>query len=271
MRLSKKSAHRIIVSLGLFAPIVYLFGSLFFGLNGAHGNEIFIDEEKTVASYYPGYSKNLWMYENGSVYTAPYPSFLTDSISLYDSSSLTVSGLDIPYYACILACYDDDFNFVVRQLFSSSNTLESIIFDVSTYKYVRFGVSYPNYEDTAPSEINLSFSSELTAVGLKQFNSVNFSDYTFGQFFAKDNFLEQWGDNVLSDNPVGFAPFATFIKFFDSSLIHGADSQIALMMYGQLYYMLHIMLFDLVYHVLVFIPNLITSVFNKFGGGLNDE
>lgn len=257
MRLSKKSAHRIIVSMGLVAPIVYLFGSLFFALNGAHGVQLFADDPNTnVIVNDVHLDQNVWVNtETGEPFMVAGDYATSYKISLLPDSSVAYSFTNATSTWRVFFYSGDTFLRVV----AIQN--EGSLYDANADSF-----RICSRGNDVSARLTFTYSD-----GPSFASSVNFSDYIFAQFFAKDNFLKQWGMNTLSDNPVGFAPFATFIKFFDTSLIHGADSQIALMMYGQLYYMLHIMLFDLVYHVLVFMPNLITSVFNKFGGGLNDE
>lgn len=351
MRLSKKSAHRILVTLGLAAPIVYLFGSLFFGLNGAHNGIEFADEpslyqgityEEAMTADRFSYDSFDWENEHGRrlgfslgyfyyyLYSTGGSEVLFNcseygveaSTSSFESTnaglgfagnadtfiSILGNGVqfffndfagedNLKYYMCFYltpgsdtTVYDGVYAFVCSVTGTGSGYIseEDVYFTYgsgdSEWQYT--GLSwdevviddrsfhYIYFDDGAHLPEGVELNDELRSYfvpELKPQETTSKSNYIFGQFFARDNFLVQWGRNVLSDNPVGFTPFASFIRFFDGALIRGSDSQIALMLYGELYYMLHIMLFDLVYHVLVFIPNLVTGLFSKFGGGLNDE
>lgn len=96
---------------------------------------------------------------------------------------------------------------------------------------------------------------------------VDNSDYLFGQMFPRDNFLAKVGQNALSDNPMGFVPFGTLLKFVDQNMLHMGASQLALMGYGYFYWCAHVLLLDVLFAAAVFFLRFIKSMFNRFEKG----
>lgn len=92
------------------------------------------------------------------------------------------------------------------------------------------------------------------------------SQYWFSQFFAKDNFLSRWGENAISENPYGFAPFGYFWRYLDSNVLHLSNDQAGLMAYGYMYYASHVLLFDVGFILVTFFLSFIQKVGDKIGG-----
>lgn len=92
-------------------------------------------------------------------------------------------------------------------------------------------------------------------------------DGAFNSMFPSGNFLETIGTDVLGASPVGFVPFAEFIKYFDSNLLHFSSNQLGLMAYGYFYYAAHVLLIDLAFFVCTFFVRFIKWIVNRFMKG----
>lgn len=137
------------------------------------------------------------------------------------------------------------------------------------YWYVYFddGRNLPDYAQ--PNE----YIASLLKPKVKEVEqTASYSDNIFGNFFPSGNFVERMGANSIGESPKGFAPFGSMLRYLDSNVFHAGDSQTALMVYGMVYWSLHVLLADLVYHVLAFVPNLIGKLFDWFSNrGLKDD
>lgn len=344
MKFSKKTAHRLIVSLSMFAPVLYLFGAMFFGLAGAHGEKIYEDEiiiEQTPSYddlmtpenfrydafdwetskgtrfgfslgylainewnssqmlYSYRYGVDIYVDANGDVNTLDnfglgwagadedgeeYIGF-DFGLGVYgidDVQTEEVSGI----YSLVYSPYGS--NEVALELAFSDGTSEVWYFDGDDW--FKQSPPFSSFQwESAPNILYFDDGSHMPSKAISNLPAgfeellipsvkpveVSSSTYTasiFGQFFPHDNFLERVGVNALSSDPVGFAPFGAFLSYLDTNMLHGSQSQMALMIYGEVYWALHIVLADLVYHVAVFFPNLIERVFDWFGQkGLNDD
>lgn len=344
LSISKKFAKRSIKCLALFAPLAYLFGSLFFGLNGDHAGKFLDDAISTVTPAYDylmipehfSYGAFDWVNHNEDKtrigfslgYLAPEISVSTDlefiatpyGISSYnngyiiDNHGLGFSGnIDssfIDYHLVIDSDtqmvddnYIDDsyladdsyFCFYVSEDYSQWpwHILACVVYsdDVLVWHYNRttnfwdtlswsdvdfFDWYQPKFffDDGKNLPSQVVWDDELRSYfvpSVKPVESTSSTDYIFGQFFQKDNFLVQWGQNCISENPVGFAPFGAFFKFLDENILHLSDSQIGLMGYGYIYYCLHVLIAFLAFDCVAFIPQLIMKVVHQFNKGVDSD
>lgn len=353
MRIGKKTIHDVTIGLAMALPILYLCGTMIAGLCGAHGEEIFKEEESvyTQEDYdylmqpeHFSYDAFEWKNENftrlgfslGFIYSSNY------NFSYYFQASYTGLGLyyfnddsndfvynkglgfaepsfnsGVPYLTVGLKSYsfvlDEHYELPVGvylfpfYVYSASNPQAvttvlswfSLYEDNTTdFEVEMFGAEYSDvswewqvqtdfdwygWDDSLwyfddgknlPSwcEFSPLLESYFVPSVKVQENTASYSDNIFGNFFPRNNFVERIGENALSDNPKGFAPFGTMLSYLDDNIFHAGDSQTALMVYGMVYWSLHVIIADLVYHVLVFVPNLINKVFDWFGQrGLNDD
>lgn len=268
-----KCMRRMAVFMALVAPIVYLFGSLFFALNGAHGTEVFAE---------PVYV-NQWVD--------------VDSLSDGDGDyRLSVNGVKniLSSSSFEIKSFAFDFNFNSNDetsvsFFTYSNSRR---FGVRGAAYLDIGVYYvdsstysenpsspwifyfsPNgdvssfieYLDAFDVGYSLSLLMSVPTSEVPE-NAGAYSDYVFKNFFAKDNFLVQWGENAISENPYGFAPFGYFWRYLDLNVLHMSNEQVGLMAYGYMYYAAHVLLFDVGFILVTFFLTFIQKVADKIGG-----
>lgn len=347
MKFSKKTAHRLLIFLGMFAPIAYLFGSMFFGLAGAHGEQIYKDDVIVQRNDYDYLMQNEnfsygafdWENEHGQRIGFSLGSLMVESSTFeldflispdasgisvyYNTGAVTNCGLGFfgsiqENYASIIFDNGPDF-YVDETTFTSSTYSYYWAFgfdmangekDIFVFTFVNGNNSFlwwnfdngiVNHDTGTPEDFDFSMSFNMYfddfssfdvdsyALGsasasdmellhsyidmkIKPVQSDTYTASVFGQFFPRDNFLQKIGENALSEAPVGFAPFSAMFRYLDSSVFHGSNSEIALMLYGEVYWSLHVVMADLVYHVLVWIPNLVNRVFDWFDSkGLSDE
>lgn len=258
LKLKPKNIRRLIVALALLAPFVYLFGNLFAGLCGANGNAVFADDSVdsqtvslTIGEYLDG-SGNL-------VYDTRYG--VSDYLDCHPNSRVKVEGSlkDWSYTYMIFNFYDS------AQLWLSSQTKSNnpVIFTSwvnpafpANASYFRISLYSVNRSDYVLDRLLYSDSSYSN------------SDYVFGQFFANDNFVSKIGDDVLSDSPVGFEPFADFFKFIDGNMLHMGSTQLGKMAYGYMYWCAHVLVFDFAFMCCTFFITFFEKVFDKFGGSM---
>lgn len=260
MRIGKKTIHSVIIGLAMALPILYLGGSMIAGLCGAHGEQLWVDPVYTeeyveVNSTREGgnykYSITTLTYET-PVFSINYPFEYNGAdygtISFFSAGeNLKALSISSPYS---------------NVAFVNSTTPAPFVADF----YFEGNWGFVNYFDGVLYELM-----EVPTAVVPENNSA-YSVFLFENFFPKNNFVERIGENALSENPKGFSPFGTMLRYLDSNMFHAGDTQTGLMVYGMVYWSLHVIIADLVYHVLVFVPNLINKVFDWFGQrGLNDD
>lgn len=318
LSISKKFAKRSIKCLALFAPLAYLFGSLFFGLNGAHGGFPFSAEyQVSVDSRVVDFNQLCKGGDFTSFVDVDYTSWRTSntlSDNVLNSSVLLDGGYwgfnyslveNHVYIASIDLIEKNSPSIAWRIIKSNSFVSEkSIVIGYNSWRFVadRGNGIYGIYVYGSTSVIDKYMNCQLfdltqmygfgnepsisvfktdfpdsyypytssSDIVLRDFSVPDNSQYLFNQFFAKDNFLVQWGENCISDNPVGFAPFGAFFKFLDENMLHLSDSQIGLMAYGYLYYCLHVLIACLAFDIVAFIPLFVQRVQDKLGGKEDD-
>lgn len=257
--LKSKNIRRICVLLAMLAPVVYLFGSLFAGLTGAHGTQVFADYE-SAESVEVSLVNRIDIDSNGQLVTGGVNTFASSDYYHFDSNVTfevfgeTSSNFNIrPYF------YDSDYNFL--SYINMTNARTGVV-DFSNGYYVRFASYFVGQSVTV-------LLTGFDVVSDAYLSAVRYSDYVFGQFFAKDNFLEQIGKDVLSDNPHGFVPFASFWKYLDENMLHMGNMQLGLMGYGYVYYCCHVLLFDIAFILVTFFLDFIQKVNDKVVGGVD--
>lgn len=300
-----KTIRRMSVFLLLIAPLVYLFGSLFFALNGANGESVLADGETSYTDMHvehDGVSYNRVLYFpdddvglSCSYVDMSYSVFIGSDRYYTTSASVTSSylpladSLDFRYYLRL----DVTSGAIVYNSFLRDN--ECCAFSLDGYwlieifgKKVYYVAQDLSSNSFAVASVSISYRrnpcsfsnllgqfaslNDLRLIPLVQpiINipaSVNESDYVFGQFFAKGNFLSKIGDNAISDNPIGFSPFGYFFSYIDSNMLHLADSQIGLMAYGYMYWCAHVLLFDVAFMLVTFFLSWMQHIGDKFTGG----
>lgn len=262
-----KCMRRMAVFMALVAPIVYLFGSLFFALNGAHGQEV-LAEPVYVDSYVEvdGAADNRFRFTFGSQDECKL--FMVNSSNFYYSGVFNYGGAEFDHIRYVVSGNSSYLEFsssVVMAAYSnvSGNLVvgsAGLTFEcVSTSSYLGLSSLFAPY-GTVEAFTSVP-SSEVPE------NSGAYSDYLFKNFFAKDNFLQEWGENAISENPYGFAPFGYFWRYLDNNFLHLSNEQVGLMGYGYMYYAAHVLLFDVGFILVTFFINVIQKVTDKIGGG----
>lgn len=261
LRLTKKTIRRLCVTMALIAPIIYLFGTMFTYLNGAHGDILLAQEENPTSIIY-----------DSVVYTG-YD---------VDSDGELVSGL----YVCTSAPFD----------VSYENALYRVTFNIATNSYTKNvhyydadmnylsaspmvynGLPYYDFQGLAGasfarftlSNYGGNFGIQISVSGtdlLPVISDIENSNYLFGQMFPHDNFLSKIGADAVSDSPHGFAPFGTLFRYIDDNMLHLADTQEGLMAYGYMYWCAHVLLFDVVFMLMTFFVTMISHITDKIGG-----
>lgn len=278
-----KTMRRMAVFMALVAPIVYLFGSLFFALNGAHGQQVFA--ETTPTEVYGDRVTDWNGFTSGAVYRVYIDTdyFMNQSswtTSLNNSAFYGYSDLDsegsfsspMYLYTFSPASGVPIVSIAIRN--SSNVTLigyqksGSSLVDNSTVEYVYFKPMSTNFWSNTDGAQLIKFFVFQKREVVPDFSltPVGYSDYVFKNFFAKDNFLVQWGENAISENPYGFAPFGYFWRYLDTNVLHLSNEQVGLMAYGYMYYAAHVLLFDVGFILVTFFLTFIQKVADRIGG-----
>lgn len=255
-----KTMRRMVVFLAMVAPAVYLFGSLFSALSGAHGTQVFADgiSEQTV-DYPVTMMRGKWLDADGTVYDVSW-TWLSEKIDIYPTGGVYTFDYPVTDVVNTLYGYYSGDTFVSRGVFSSNTG--SYSFELPDgIDGIRLGLSFSN----SPNTLSVSLTGHFTDMGT-YFDAVGNSNYIFGQFFDKDNFLVKWGENAISENPFGFAPFGYFWRYLDVNVLHLSNDQVGLMAYGYMYYASHVLLFDVGFILVTFFLTFIQKVADKIGG-----
>lgn len=251
--LKSKNIRRICVLFAMLAPVIYLFGSLFSALGGAHGQQIFADGENVSYNYKLGVIKDTWINSEGVFYRNG-GSVVSDYLEIDDDLGYiqTDQTVDWVYY------FDSERVFINRVSVSSN----SFRLSTSSGAYAIFG----RFVGFVGDYFVLNYP-DVTS--LPSISAASYSDYVFKNFFAKDNFLVQWGENAISETPFGFAPFGAFWRYLDTNVLHLSNVQIGLMGYGYMYYCCHVLLFDIAFILVTFFLDFIQKVNDKVVGGVD--
>lgn len=336
-RFTKKNVKRLVTTMLLIAPIVYLFGSLFTGLNGAHGTQIFADGEETSEKSYDelmevenfnygsfdwsnehgtrlgfslGLCKSILYYEDLENYTNEF--FFTPTGVGYGGGFLDYGlGFSSSYITSSNECYLHGYidgswlKFIVDDFALPSNEFYSCFYLVGDGADYVIAVCFTNslvtyfqhyegswtymgdagdldigadvvciyFDDGAHLPEGVSWTDELASYfvpKVKVTETQTFSDYVFGQFFARDNFLSEIGKDALSDDPHGFAPFAAMLSFVDENMLNIGSLQVGLMAYGYFYWCAHVLLLTVLFDLTTFFITWISHIGDKFGGNADE-
>lgn len=339
MRIGKKFIHHACLLGALVAPAVYLFGSMFMGLAGAHGEQLWA-QEAGQTEYWVEYEGEQYKYIDFSEYYfyVEVQEYSTGNLTLsyfnerlyinvfdwtnatvygniqYDSAQLAnygytywayTKGLNINAYIPEESTFDNELNekvcFTVWQDDADSEVVSywEVFIDEEGYSIEYWDMSYSDlemaYEGTGPNLFDILVSDSIQLFGdgkgygamifpetwvidhyinynwhSETYNQ-NYTDGVFGNFFPRGNFLEKWGNDAISDNPVGFAPFGQLFRYLDDNMLHFGlnGNQAGLMAYGYMYWIGHVFIADLALCCLVFIPKLLRKIVDKVGG--NDD
>lgn len=271
LKLTRKGIKRLITTMALIAPIIYLFGTMFTYLNGAHGDIVLAEpvytEEYVLADSYIDDGSSYEIRNVGSLesWLSTSPSFREDTPDLF------FNGVEVSY---IQAFYYGNQYFGVYGVNGSSYYLATLSATYSEnyrpwifsgdikyiyYRFLRAGVTFDLYKAVSvPTEV------------VPENNSAN-TAFLFGQMFPHDNFLSTIGADAVSDNPHGFAPFGAMLKFVDENMLHLADTDIGLMGYGYFYYSAHVLLFVLMFDLTTFFIHFVNKLGDRFAGGMKDD
>lgn len=252
-----KTIRRMLVFAAMMAPAVYLFGSQFFAFAGAHGQQLFADVNDPVTVVYSGSSLRTgnYSYETGN-YNPTTNFFTTGIVSVEGVDYLEFGGSVTASSQRYYAVYDENREFVRGLQSFGSSCLSSITVTNASYVAVSFFSVAQNSAYWENPSVTFVYSDV----------AYSYSDYVFGQFFDKDNFLVGWGENAISEDPKGFAPFGHFWKYIDDNMLHLSDDQMGLMAYGYMYYAGHVLLFDVGFILVTFFLSFIQRMADKFGG-----
>jgi len=261
-RLTMRNINRLVLLMSLAAPIVYLFGTQFTALAGAHGEEVIAQAPETVNHIE---LPNTAMAQGVQL-------VLADGSTRLDSRFLTTDYLPIEGNVSIMPhkvsdsttvqvwiChYDSNKNWVsgANQIINNETLVSSSQITINPVgKFYR--VSLYMYQDFDGMAIYSSL-----------YPDFSYSSSLFGEMFVRDNFLVKWGQNSVSENPVGFAPIGTLFKYVDDNMLHfvNNDTQWGMMIYGYLYWSAHVLLFDLVFYCGTFFITLFKNIVDKLGG-----
>lgn len=130
---------------------------------------------------------------------------------------------------------------------SFSGSFDNLVFDSSVAQPALFS-SYLNYSVVSDSN----------------------NDYLFGQFFARDNFVSEIGKDALSDDPHGFVPFASMLRFVDDNMLNIGSLQVGLMAYGYFYWCAHVLLLMVLFDLTTFFITWVSHIGDKFGGNADE-
>lgn len=321
-----KHLRRLAVFLAMIAPAVYLFGTSFSALTGAHGERILEDTSYITPSYDDlmtaenfSYGAFDWTNEHGT--RLGFSLGYLELSDYYDGFNLNANSFGISCYPNNSDTYDHGLGFSGEQEIDLSinyyldiNSLEIEVaealssVDMYTAGYVESGgaitafiiissnqnneilyfyytgedwdealdldvgdsYAFIYFDDGAHLPEGIEWNDELRSYFVPTVKPVEVVSYPvtlFGSFFPADNFLVQWGENAISDNPAGFAPFGAFWRYLDTNVLHLSNDQVGLMGYGYMYYASHVLLFDIGFIIVTFFLDFIQRIFEKFTGG----
>lgn len=262
--LKTKHFRRIAVFLAMIAPAVYLFGSLFSGLTGSHGQQVFADTtDDGEYSFSLHFLKDKDLaYATGQPFNAS-NYYTSDYLPIYNGATLSISlepvGTVNGNLQKHIFFYGADYSFIS---YSANNDAYLTRTFVPVSGAVYFRLACGQFPDGLSGSYIV-----YSPAGVPEIDASYYSDYVFGQFFARDNFLVQWGRNAISENPYGFAPFGAFWRYLDTNVLHLSNDQMGLMGYGYIYYCSHVLLFDIGFILVTFFLDFIQKVADKFTGG----
>lgn len=270
MKLSPKKINRFVVATLMLAPLVYLFGSLFAGLKGANGTQVYADEPSSFTIQYD--ETNLIYGKKCS--TSTYGATTDDNRNaimwfegynqigfVLDSPSTPANGTQTNLYV-----YDDAGNYVTRFVHNDPSNVTRWGYNGP---YKKFGLEFyrVDYHSDRLDDIHFHITFTTSTLVSDSLEGYQNSQYVFGQFFTKDNFVNKMGENALTDSPWGFVPAAELIKYVDTNMLHFKNnSNEGVFFYGYMYWAFHVILLDLGFYICTFVPRLFHKVVGKLEG-----
>lgn len=271
MKINENKIKKCALLVAILAPMIYLFGSLFAALQGAHGEQVFAEPE-----YTSEYVQVDSLGENGN-----YRFVIDQSIE-----PIFVAGENRGSFAF-------DFSFgpwnCSRAAFSTyQGTSIFYVYDGSNHDLFYYrGANDSTLVIQLPW--TFQFTDSLRASAFVTFfadygklyklidvptstvveSATSYSDYVFKNFFVKNNFLAASGEKVIDGTPdYGFAPAADMIRYIDSNMLHLADVEWGYLVIGYVYYAFHVTIVFLMFELLMFFPHLIENIYDKFERGV---
>lgn len=332
IRFNDKTIHGLCLTLALAAPIVYLFGSLFFALSGAHGEQLFSDEATTqeldISYINPetgiqytrlGYQQNYgtavywnqsggegyvnlsktglrfgyfqWIPWQGTILTHNEPNnyialyINEDEISIEEIISETEenvcasmyiedeNGIDAYYVELFYSWEEGEGTKLFNEIYIKNNNVWGISSGDNPFEWSLPSFDFQYFSHIPLEKYNLikdyiylPFDQPYKTVDTGELKS--YSNYLFGQFFAHDNFLATSGKAVLEGTEnYGFQPLGDFVRYTDTNFLHLGTLPYGALAYGYAYYAAHVIILDLIMHLVLFIPRLIKRITHQIEGG----
>lgn len=268
-KLSGKTINSLALCVALAAPLVYMFGSLFMYLAGAHGNmELANDETELRILNKDNFTKGQDASTNNMNDLNTDARFACSQIYEVKEESYTfnIQGTINSAAQWRTYYYDSTGAYIVTKTKYGTAIGQSFVETTpSTAKYARF--SYFGIND--PNSSTYFVLQSATIEGYTRTLTDN-SKYLFGQFFAQDNWLAVSGREVLEATPqYGFEPIGELVRYTDANMLHLANLSYGPLVIGYTYYCAHVIIVDLIFYIGSFIPRLIKKTINKLEGGLD--
>ena len=275
-KLSGKTINSLALCVALAAPLVYLFGSLFMSLAGAHGEQMYAQGEMT----------EQWIetnaYELGKNYRLTINDELNQSVIDKTTNQSFNFLFSLNSYQCQKLIYQVTSTNKRLLLETTQNTYPGLLtYTISTQTLVT-DTAMPwimTFTCDAQAKSFLDFANgRYTKLEVLQLapsetsleNKASYSEYIFGQFFTYDNFLAESGREVLNGTPMyGFEPIGELVRYTDQNMLHLANLSYGPLVVGYTYYCAHVLIVDLIFYIGSFIPRLIKKCINKLEGGLD--
>lgn len=267
-KLSGKTINSLALCVALAAPLVYLFGSLFMGLAGAHGEQIYGDslkEEKEITVRNNDFLLNKWP-SSERWETQSQTNVISFQFQMETPFTVTYTNQTLQTNSQTwLFWYDDDGTYIGNNVWY--NTYSFTV----TLNYKKYILAYWNINPTSGAYIGENWETKFTSTTIEENSEKeNYSRYIFGQFFTQDNFLAESGREVLNGTPLyGFEPIGELVRYTDENMLHLGNLSYGPLVIGYTYYCAHVIIVDLIFYTGSFIPRLIKKTINKLEGGLD--
>lgn len=250
--LRAKNIRRLLLLLSLIFPIVYLCGGLFFGLAGAHGEQIYAEP----------------------VYTQEY--IEVDEVSIDGDYKVTVNNIlpALENYSDITITFEYTFNSVNQNrviFFTTSNLRYFSSFGTNTYYLGTYNIDTLAYtENYKPwvfysTEVIKPFIEflklkncdyilerlQLVPTEVIPENNSAYTDFIFTQPFAKNNFISTLGRDLVDGSTKGFNPMNELFRAINTNVMHFDDlDSLAMFGLGYVYYAVNVLI---IYEVIVLV------------------
>ena len=209
--LKPKNMRRLALLAVLSAPIIYLFGGLFTGLIGAHGEIVFSDD---VTSSYVEFDSSSNIKSDKLMFVwdtfKPNLDIYLDFVSNGESFKRIYSNAGSIYY------YRDAYNVGVYVNNRWVGDYTSFTFDFSDYFLISSLVDNGTFYSFVP-------------------NPKDNADFVFGQMFPDDNFVSKIGEDVFSGD-ISSQPICELIQYVDENMFDVSQYSWGKFLYGYVYY-----------------------------------